>query len=117
MIHDAILFVYDKIRCSTIKDVVRESFSLDELTVKQEQDCVLLEVSAGGGLVYGGRNTMPKGVNKFIVPQKQLQLEEPYSVFYFHSYEKHLSFFRIFVEHINTKSGEIVLNVVFADAN
>jgi len=92
-------------------DIVDEEF---ETIVGEKQTLgAELEVSSGGGLVYGGKCAKESGVNKYKVPPIISNYEEPYSLFFFHTGEKYHRFFRVFVEHINPHSEEVTLNIFF----
>lgn len=59
-----------------------------------------LNVSVGGGIIYGGASTVSVGVNKYLVAQVEFD-ESAESIYAFHTKDSHYSFLRISVTHIN----------------
>ncbi len=81
----------------------RPGFQREEVTAE-------IEMSVGGGLVFGGEATVPAGVNRFRLPQMQFRQEESYSMYRFHGEENYAFFMRLFVEHINPVGGIVTVN-------
>jgi hypothetical protein len=81
----------------------------------EEVDAVILDVSTGGGLVYGGGCTKKMSTNCFAVPTKRYNYEEEYSVYFFHVYDEHTTFFRCLVDHLNIVASEVTLNVHYLE--
>jgi len=73
-----------------------------------------LDISTGGGLVYGGENCIKESTNKYSMPQREFSQEEPYSVYEFHVSNESFNFFRVYVDHINPYTREVKLNLFFA---
>jgi len=69
-----------------------------------------MKVSSGGGLLFCGNDCESVGTNEFIVPAKEFELEEPVSVYFFCTTAGLHRFFRLFVDHINGKTGVVTLN-------
>ncbi|MGD0552840.1 MAG: hypothetical protein ABSB25_09330 [Sedimentisphaerales bacterium] len=95
----------------SVMDIVNEPFK----TIVGEQQVLGVElgIDSGGGLVYGGNYTKESGVNKYKAPQVFSNHEEPYSLYFFHTWEKHCKLFRVLVEHINPRSEDVTLNIFF----
>lgn len=101
----------DRLVKISLVDIVKENFKT--IIGEMETFGAELRVETGGGLVYGGKCTKEYGVNQYRVPAIVSHYEEPYSLYFFHSDKNYLSFFRVFVEHINHHANEVTLNVFF----
>lgn len=93
----------------SVIDIVEETFEIEHF--ESASYGAELEVSTGGGLVFGGCSVKKSGVNRYKAPAKRFHDEEPYSIFQFHVAEKYFSFLRIYIEHINPHTNEVTLNV------
>lgn len=93
----------------SIIDIVLEMFKLNRF--EMESYGAELEVDTGGGLVFGGFSVKEAGVNRYKIPVKKFQNEEPCSVFTFNCSDEYFSFMRVYVEHINPHTNEVTLNV------
>jgi|APMI01.1.fsa_nt_gi hypothetical protein len=65
----------------------------------------------GGGVAACTANVRSSGVNRFLVPQASRDDPE-FTAFYFHNTAEYSAFFRVFVEHINSNTQEVDLNIV-----
>jgi hypothetical protein len=120
MIHDKIILnlgnyfdlktKYRTIRI-TFKDIVEKDFN-SRGTVKKEL-AAQLHVSTGGGIVFGGEETIQHDINEYLVPVKTFEAEEPRSVFYFYTTEIQSAFFRVFLEHLNQHTKQAEVNIVY----
>ena len=99
-----------------VSEIVKETFNFHSLGKKESYGAAIY-IKAGGGLVYGGEESNYVDVNKYLIPQKLLQDQEPCSIYSFHITENYFNFFRVFIEHINPNSGQATLNVFFAKSN
>jgi hypothetical protein len=93
----------------SVIDIVQETFKMQ--CVELESYGVDLEVNTGGGLVFGGYSAKETDVNRYKIPVKRFQNEEPCSIFAFHCGDNYFSFMRICVEHVNPHTNEVTLNV------
>jgi len=93
----------------SVIDIVQETFKMEHFESKSYG--AELEVSTGGGLVFGGYSAKNTGVNRYKTPVKKFPNEEPFSIFAFHCAANYFSFIRIYVEHINPHTNEVTLNV------
>jgi hypothetical protein len=83
---------------------------------RQEAMGVEIGFSTGGGLVWGGADCKNTGTNRYLMPQKEFQDEEPCSVYFYHIInEKYFRFMRVFVDHINQHSRQVTLSLFFVD--
>jgi hypothetical protein len=96
----------------TIEEIVEREFpsSLMGGGHKRGRGCHI-KVDNGGGLLFCGDHCEKTDVNEFIVPTKEISLEEPVSVYFFWTTNESLRFVRRFVEHINHKTEVATLNV------
>jgi hypothetical protein len=88
-------------------------------TAESGKHLALLDVHAGGRIVYGSEETKKDAVNQFIVPQKsdaRFSDEQQCSLYFYTvadegQYGQYFRFFRAYVDHINAHAGQVVLNV------
>lgn len=101
----------------SVPRIVRENFYLSQLRSGQEASGAEVQLSMGGGLVYSGADCRETGVNQYLMPQKEFQDEEPYSVYAYHTGEKYFHFMRIYVDHVNQHSRQVTLDLVFVNVD
>jgi hypothetical protein len=77
---------------------------------KEDETTVDIEMNVGGALLFGGEATLKAGVNRFRLPQRTFDQDEPYSMYLFHVGSDSFRFIRVFVEHVNPVAGVITLN-------
>lgn len=100
----------------SVLQIIKTDFSHSPSHVKNEVLGVEIGFSTGGGLVYGGEVCKKTAVNRYLMPQKEFQQEEPCSVyFYYIIHEERFLFMRVFVDHINQHSRQVTLSLFFAD--
>jgi hypothetical protein len=92
----------------SIEEIVEREFLFSGTSRRHGRGCHI-KVSSGGGLFFCGDYCDKTDVNEFIVPTKEFNLDEPVSVYFFWTSGWH-RFFRLFVEHINHKTGLVTLN-------
>lgn len=96
----------------TFKDIIESDFNSGLIAVNKEL-AARLHINMGGGVVFGGKETIQHDTNEYLVPVKLLDAaEEPRSVYYFYTSEIQSVFFRVFLEHLNAHSKQAELNFV-----
>jgi hypothetical protein len=95
----------------TIEEIVEREFAFTLMGGHRRGRGCRMKVNNGGGLLFCGDHCEKNSVNEFIVPTKEISLEEPVSVYFFWTTTESHRFFRLFVEHINHKTEVATLNV------
>lgn len=98
-----------------IDEIVKEKFYFSRLLGEKETHGAIVDISTGGGLVYGGSDCKKIGVNKYLIPLNEMDDEEPCSVYAYHVSKTYFDFFRVYVDHINPHGRRATLNLFFAD--
>jgi pyrimidine deaminase RibD-like protein len=94
----------------SIEEIVEREFPCSAIHSPRHGRGCHMKVSSGGGLLFCGKDCESVGTNEFVVPEKEFDLEEPVSVYFFWTTAGSHRFFRLFVEHINGKTGVVTLN-------
>lgn len=97
----------------SVSEIVKANFHFSHLGGKKETPGAVIHFSTGGGLVYGGVDCKQTGVNQYLIPQKEFDDEEPYSVYAYYFRDDYFRFFRVFVDHVNQHSRQVTLNLAF----
>lgn len=95
----------------TIHGIGQETVTPEYRISPEQITMVDVEMSVGGALVFGGESTLKAGVNRFKLPQKQFDQEEPCSMYLYHIGDNYFRFQRVFVEHINQVAQVVTLNI------
>lgn len=104
------LWFREKVRVSVL-GIVKEKFEFPTQCI--DCDGAELKVNFGGILVFGGEGAKRTDTNQFKIPFKDLGSEELSSIFHFYVSDNSFSFFRVNVDHINTHSKVVTLNLFF----
>lgn len=105
-----------KVRIS-ITEIVKTEFNFPSEMRPMEALGAIIDVTIGGGLVFGGENCKKTGVNQYLVPLKKYNTEEPYSIYSYYVHKDFFRFFRLFIDHVNVNSRQVTLDLFFADIN
>jgi len=100
----------------TVTEIVKETFNFHSIGKKESYGAVIY-IDTGGGIVYGGEESKYVEVNKYLVPKKLFQDQEPCSIYSFYITEDYFSFFRVFIEHINPNAGQVTLSIFFTKSH
>jgi hypothetical protein len=72
-----------------------------------------ISIDAGGRIVYGGNLTIQESVNTYFMPVIKYDKEDLYSIYFFYTNNKDITFFRLFIENINPYQNELTMKVFF----
>lgn len=83
------------------------------LSGEREADAASINLELEEGLFHGGERTRKLGMNRFLLPEKWLEREEPFSVYAFKASKDHFKFFRLYVEHVDRERKQARINIFF----
>ena len=98
-----------------VSEIVKKKLYHSYIPGEIESIGAVLEISTDGGLVHGGEDCKKEGTNKYLIPQKETQVEETYSVYAYHAKKDYFNFFRVYIDHVNPHTRQVTLNLFFVN--